>query len=112
MVYTNNNTGVFMSNRRSCCHNKAQHPSHQEQVPNLNRVSGQIEGVKKMIEERRYCPDILTQLRAIRSAVKSIELRIINTHLSACVTEAFLSQDHKEQSKKIDEIKELLKKFE
>lgn len=96
----------------SCCHSQTQHPSHHKQVPHLIRISGQVEGVKKMIEARRYCPEILTQLRAIRSAIKSIELRILNTHLSSCVTEACLSQDQDEQRKKIEEIQELIKRFE
>ena len=46
-------------------------PSHLENIPRLNRIAGQIEGIKKMIEDGRYCPDILSQLRAVRSAVKS-----------------------------------------
>ena len=39
-------------------------PSHLENIPRLNRIAGQIEGIKKMIEDGRYCPDILSQLRA------------------------------------------------
>jgi DNA-binding FrmR family transcriptional regulator len=105
-----NNTGKFMPD--SCCKHQTQHPSHHEQAPHLNRISGQVGGIKKMIEERRYCPEILNQLRAIRSAIKSIELRILDTHLSSCVTEACLSQDQNEQRKKIDEIRELIKRFE
>lgn len=96
---------------KTCCHN-TQHPSHKVELPNLNRISGQIEGIKKMIEEGRYCPDILTQIRAIRSAIKNLELRILDTHLSNCVTQACLSQDLNEQRKKIDEIRELIKRFE
>jgi CsoR family transcriptional regulator, copper-sensing transcriptional repressor len=65
-----------------------------------------------MIEERRYCPEILMQLRAIRSAIKSMELRILNAHLSSCVTDACLSNDPNEQRKKIAEIQELLNRFE
>jgi DNA-binding FrmR family transcriptional regulator len=65
-----------------------------------------------MIEDGRYCPEILNQLRAIRSAVKSIELRILDTHLSSCVTEACYSQDQNEQKAKIAEIRELIKRFE
>lgn len=99
--------------KKSCCdHKQTQHPSHDKQLSHLNRVSGQIEGIKKMIEEGRYCPEILTQLRAIRSAIKGIELRILDTHLSSCVTEACLSHDQNEQRKKIDEIRELIKRFE
>ncbi len=97
----------------SCCeHTKTQHPSHHSQLSHLNRVSGQVEGIKKMIEEGRYCPEILNQLRAVRSAIKSIELRILDTHLSSCVTDACLSQNQEEQRKKIDEIRELIKRFE
>lgn len=97
----------------SCCDNQeVKHPSHKEELPHLNRVSGQIEGVKKMIEEERYCPEILTQLRAIRSALKGIELRILDTHLSSCVDQVFLFQNQAEQKKKINEIRELIKRFE
>jgi DNA-binding FrmR family transcriptional regulator len=98
---------------KSCCHNQpSQYPSHHKQLSHLNRVSGQIEGIKKMIEDGRYCPEILTQLRAIRSAIKSIELLILDTHLSSCVSKACLSKNHDEQRKKIDEIRELIKRFE
>ncbi len=92
-----------------CC--VSEHPSHKKELPRLNRISGQVEGVKKMIEEGRYCPDILTQLRAIRAAIKSVELCILDTHLSSCVTQACLSHDEKEQKKKIEEIRELIKRF-
>ncbi len=98
---------------KSCCEQiKSQHPAHHKHLTHLNRVSGQIEGVKRMIEEGRYCPDILNQLHAIRSAIKSIELRILDIHLSSCVTDACLSHDQEEQRKKIDEIRELIKRFE
>jgi len=101
-----------MTDKICCEQMKTQHPSHNKQLSHLNRVSGQIEGVKRMIEEGRYCPDILNQLHAIRSAIKSIELRILDTHLSRCVTDACLSHDQEEQRKKIDEIRELIKRFE
>jgi CsoR family transcriptional regulator, copper-sensing transcriptional repressor len=98
---------------KSCCdHQQIQHPSHSNEMSHLNRVSGQIDGIKKMIEDGRYCPEILTQLRAIRSAIKSIELRILDTHLSSCVAQAFLFQNQDEQRKKIDEIRALIKRFE
>ncbi len=101
-----------MTDKQSCDQIKTQHPSYQDQMTHLNRVSGQIEGIKRMIEEGRYCPDILNQLHAVRSAIKSIELRILDTHLSSCVTDACLSQNEEEQRKKIDEIRELIKRGE
>ncbi|CUI16612.1 Copper-sensing transcriptional repressor [Candidatus Protochlamydia naegleriophila] len=94
---------------KQCC--VSEHPSHKKELPHLNRISGQVEGIKKMIEEGRYCPEILTQLRAIRAAIKSVELRILDTHLSFCVTQACLSHDEQEQKKKIEEIRELIKRF-
>ena len=90
------------------CH---QHPPHKQELPRLNRVGGQIEGIKRMIEEGRYCPDILTQLRAARAAIRNVELQILDRHLSMCVTEAFLAGDADAQKQKVDEIRELIKRF-
>ncbi len=64
-----------------------------------------------MIEEGRYCPEILTQLRAIRSALKSVELGILETHLSYCVDQAFLSSDQEVKRERIEEVHELIKRF-
>lgn len=89
-----------------CCNN--QHPDHSDEMSRLNRISGQVEGVKKMIEEQRYCPDIITQLRAIQSATKSIEANILRRHLEACVKDAFANDDSEE---KIDELIKLFKKL-
>ena len=51
-------------------------PNHSENLPRLNRISGQIDGIKKMIEEERYCLDIVNQIKAVRSALKSVEKNI------------------------------------
>ncbi len=87
------------------------HPSHEGQLPRLNRIAGQVDGVKKMIKERRYCPDILTQLHAIRSAVRNLEIEILDSHLSQYVTEAFQSKNQEQQKQKIEEIRQLIKRF-
>lgn len=101
-----------MSEKSRCDNHEVKHPCHKEELAHLNRVSGQVDGVKRMIGEGRYCPEILTQLRAIRSALKAIELRILDTHLSSCVDQVFLFQNQIEQKKKINEIRELIKRFE
>lgn len=62
-----------------------------------------------MIAERRYCPEILIQLKAVRSALRSVENNILKGHLEACVADSFA--DRRERAKKIDEIKILLDKF-
>ncbi len=87
------------------------HTDHSTEIPKLNRVSGQVEGVKKMIEKRMYCPDILTQLRAVRSAINSIEASILEAHLDACVTDAFKSGSKEQTAKKMNELKELYRRF-
>ena len=56
-------------------------PNHMENIPRLNRIAGQIEGIKKMIADGRYCPEIISQLRAVRSAVKAVESNILQKHL-------------------------------
>ena len=92
------------------CKNK-NHPSHVEHLPRLNRIAGQVEGVKKMINEKRYCPDILIQLHAIRSAIRNLEIQILDSHLSQCVKEAFQQNDLEKQNQKIEEIRNLIKRF-
>ena len=64
-----------------------------------------------MMEERRYCPDIITQLRAISSANKSLEASLLETHLEACVAGAFKSNNTKDQKEKIAELIKLFKRF-
>lgn len=86
-------------------------PCHKDELKKLNRITGQIEGVKKMIEDCRYCPDILTQLRAIRSAVRGVEARVLEKHLQSCVRDAMESGDHKKAGEKIDELVKLFKRY-
>lgn len=99
---------------KDCCKGhdkKSEHPDHSKEISRLNRAVGQLEGVRKMIEERRYCPDILTQLRAVHSAVRSLEANILETHLGSCVNDAMNSGSAKEKDKKISELVELFKRF-
>ncbi len=87
------------------------HPCHKNEIAKLNRIAGQVEGVKRMIEESRYCPEILGQLKAIRSAVRTVEAHVLEKHLQHCVAEAFSSGNEAETQEKIDEIKDLFKRY-
>lgn len=87
------------------------HPSHEAEIKRLNRIGGQIEGIKKMVEEERYCPEILSQLRAVRSAIKGIETEILRRHLSSCVVSAMQGGDKASRLKTIEEITSLFSKF-
>lgn len=86
------------------------HPCHKSQLPKLNRAKGQVEAVSRMIEENRYCVDILTQVQAARAALKSIELAILQTHMGACVTEAAKQKDPAKKEEKLREITTILKR--
>jgi len=88
-----------------------ENPSHDIDLPRINRIAGQISGVKKMIEEQRACTDILTQLRAVRSAVKGLEANILERHLNHCVAEGLGADDPDLVAQKIDELKELFTRY-
>ena len=94
---------------KNCC-DKNSFPDHSKELKRLNRISGQIEGVKKMIKERRYCADIIIQLKAVSSAVKSAEVVILKSHLESCVKDVFRENNLKERQKKIDELLKLFMK--
>lgn len=95
----------------NCCGGTTVHPDYSSEFPRLNRIAGQVEGIKKMVTDRRYCPDIIIQLRAIRAAVNAVEANILEKHLDACVLDAFNSGNAKEKKKKMEELKELYRKY-
>ncbi len=86
------------------------HPPHHDQLPGLNRIEGQIRGIKKMIENRRYCVDILTQLKAVKAALHKVEQQVLKIHMQHCLMHAVTSEDQKEIQEKIDELMMLLSK--
>ena len=79
-------------------------PDHSKQIARINRVIGQMEAVKRMIVEQRYCPEILIQTRAIYSAVRSLESSVLERHLQTCVKEAMKSKDNAKSDQKIKEL--------
>lgn len=85
------------------------HPDHSKQLPKLNRVEGQITGVKKMIEERRYCPDIIQQVRATRKALFAIESALLEAHLENCVTDVVERKSKEERKEKLGEVMAIFK---
>ena len=90
--------------------NEHSHPDHKAQISRLRRIKGQVEGVEKMIEARRYCPEIITQIRAASAALKSLEASILERHLRHCVADALESKNTTEQNKKIAELLDLFKR--
>lgn len=87
------------------------HPSHRPQLDRLRRIHGQVGGLVRMVEEDRYCGDILTQLRAVKSALQSVEQQVLKSHVDHCVAHAIESGDQVERRAKLDELFDILKRF-
>ena len=73
----------------------------------INRAVGQLNGIKAMVEEDRYCGDVLTQLAAVESAVKAISREVMRDHLETCVVERIQAGD----TEVTDEVMDLFRKF-
>ena len=86
---------------------KLSHPSHEKQINNLKRIEGQLRGVQRMIEEGDYCIDILTQIKAIKNSIVSVEGKILKSHLRQCVKDSLNGDDTFDD--KVDEIVRILK---
>lgn len=74
----------------------------------LSRIEGQVRGIARMVEEDRYCIDILTQLQAARAGLARVETELLQTHLDHCVRNALTSKDPDEARRKADEVIALL----
>src|ERR1041384_6412601 len=74
----------------------------------LNRVEGQVRGLARMVEEDRYCIDVVTQIAAVRAALRRIEELVLKDHVGHCVEHAIASGDPKEQRAKIAELMDVL----
>ena len=80
-------------------------------VKRLHRIEGQVRGIERMLEEDRYCIDILTQLSAVTTALDSLAFRILDDHVQHCVAGALASGDEAEADKKSKELLEAVHRF-
>ena len=87
------------------------HAAHDSQLSRLSRIEGQIAGIARMVEEKRYCVDLLTQLRAARTAIKRVEEQILREHVEHCVVNAVRVGKRAEQQQKIDELLDVVARF-
>ncbi|WP_041751852.1 metal-sensitive transcriptional regulator [Bradyrhizobium sp. BTAi1] len=74
----------------------------------LNRIEGQVRGLAKMVDKDRYCIDIVTQISAVRSALRRVEEEILKDHVAHCVEHAINSGDRADQRRKIAELMEVV----
>ena len=79
-------------------------------IRRLSRIEGQVRGISKMIDEERYCMDILQQMQAIKAAFARVEDAILKDHTATCVESAIASGDVEEQRNKFGELIDLLSK--
>lgn len=85
--------------------------THHEQVAFLNKIEGQVRGIRNMIDEERYCVDIINQINAIIGGLHRVGDEIFKRHLEGCVIGALKGKSESEKLKKINEVVEIIYKF-
>ena len=90
---------------------KPHRTGHEENLARLARIEGQVRGVRRMVEEREYCIDIVTQIQAAQSALGAVARKVLEKHLDTCVTEALLSRSKGDMDQKIRELMKVMKRM-
>jgi DNA-binding FrmR family transcriptional regulator len=80
-------------------------------VKRLSRIEGQVRGLTRMVEQDRYCIDVITQVSAVRAALKRVEEEVLRDHVAHCVEHAISAGDRDEQRRKISELLHTLGKM-
>jgi CsoR family transcriptional regulator, copper-sensing transcriptional repressor len=80
-------------------------------VKRLHRIEGQVRGIERMVDEDRYCIDVLTQIAAVSTALESLAFRILDDHVRHCVAGALQSGDEEDASAKIEELLAAVHRF-
>jgi DNA-binding FrmR family transcriptional regulator len=77
----------------------------------LRRIEGQVQGIQRMVEEDKYCVDILLQLTAVQGAVEQVQRLLLGRHIESCVADAVRSGSPRDRQKKVDELLEVFSRF-
>ena len=77
----------------------------------LHRIEGQVRGIEKMIEEERYCIDILTQIGAVKTALEQVGVKLLEDHVTHCVADAMSSGDARAAGEKTNELLDAVQRF-
>jgi CsoR family transcriptional regulator, copper-sensing transcriptional repressor len=80
-------------------------------VKRLHRIEGQVRGIERMVQDDRYCIDVLTQIAAVTTALESLSLRILDDHVNHCVTDALSSGDAEDAAAKSRELLDAVHRF-
>ncbi|HJR53628.1 MAG TPA: metal-sensitive transcriptional regulator [Gemmatimonadota bacterium] len=84
---------------------------HGKLIHRLRRIEGQVRGIQKMVEEGRYCVDVMTQIDAVAAALARVQDGVLESHLEHCVAGALEGEDPDARREKVDEVVTLLKKY-
>jgi DNA-binding FrmR family transcriptional regulator len=77
----------------------------------LRRIEGQVQGIQRMVEDDKYCVDILLQLSAVQGAVEQVQKLVLGQHIESCVAEAIRSGTARERQRKVGELLEVFSRF-
>ena len=80
-------------------------------VKRLHRIEGQVRGIERMVEDDRYCIDILTQIAAVNTALEALALKILDEHVRHCVAGALTSGDEADAATKTEELLQAVQRF-
>jgi DNA-binding FrmR family transcriptional regulator len=80
-------------------------------VKRLHRIEGQVRGIERMLEDDRYCIDVLTQISAVSTALDSLALKLLDDHVNHCVADAFASGDERAARAKSRELLDAVQRF-
>lgn len=103
-----------MEQKEVCCTQKLRHRDEKELKDlfnRLNRIEGQVRGVKAMVEQERYCVDILTQVSAIQSALNAFNKKLLSSHIRGCVMKELREGSEEEAEIMVEELCETMKKL-
>ncbi len=82
-----------------------------EVLNRLKRIEGQVQGIQRMVEEQKYCVDILLQVSAVQGALDQVNKRLLARHIESCVADAFASGNDRQRERKIEELLEVFSRF-
>jgi CsoR family transcriptional regulator, copper-sensing transcriptional repressor len=80
-------------------------------ITRLHRIEGQVRGIERMVEEERYCIDILTQIAAVTTALESVSVKLLENHVRHCVADAIAAGDAAEAERKSEDLLAAVQRF-
>jgi DNA-binding FrmR family transcriptional regulator len=87
------------------------HETKAKALGRLRRIEGQVQGIQRMIDDDKYCVDILLQLAAVQGAIEQVQKLLLGDHIESCVADAIRSGNNRERQRKVDELLEVFSRF-